>query len=195
MTKATKQRIIEAAFDALATHGYADLSIKAIGEELGQSPSLIYYHFEDKDDLILALLDFHIEGFTEQYIEGSTADPETKLRQLVEKFLPEEVSADELELLSVYAELRAQAARNDEYREKVTWIDDLLVETVATFIDEGIESGQFQVVESDVVAEHIVALLLHGQYARATTDREDTVPVLRTVVDDLISRDLLGATS
>lgn len=195
MTKATKQRIIEAAFDALATHGYADLSIKAIGEELGQSPSLIYYHFEDKDDLILALLDFHIEGFTEQYIEGSTADPETKLRQLVEKFLSEEMSAEELESLSVYAELRAQAARNDEYREKITWIDDLLVETVATFIDEGVESGQFQVVESDVVAEHIVALLLYGQYARATTDREDTVSVLRTVIDDLISKDLLGATS
>lgn len=173
VTKATKQRIIEATFSALVEHAYADLSIKRIGEGFGKSPSLIYYHFEDKDDLILALLDFHIERFTEQYIEGSTADPETKLRQLVEKYLPEEVSTEELELLSVYAELRAQAARNDEYREKITWIDDLLVETVATFIDEGIESGQFQVVESDVVAEHIVALLLqHGQYVRATTDRE-----------------------
>lgn len=195
MTKATKQRIIEATFSALVEHGYADLSIKRIGEGFEKSPSLIYYHFEDKDDLILALLDFHIERFTEQYIEGSTADPETKLRQLVEKCLPEEASAAERELLSVYAELRAQAARNDEYREKITWIDDLLVETVATFIAEGIESGQFQVVESDVVAEHVVALLLHGQYVRATTDREDTVSVLRTVIDDLIRKDLLGATN
>ena len=194
MTKATKQRIIEATFSALV-EGYADLSIKRIGEGFEKSPSLIYYHFEDKDDLILALLDFHIERFTEQYIEGSTADPETKLRQLVEKCLPEEASAAERELLSVYAELRAQAARNDEYREKITWIDDLLVETVATFIAEGIESGQFQVVESDVVAEHVVALLLHGQYVRATTDREDTVSVLRTVIDDLIRKDLLGATN
>lgn len=66
----TEQRIREAAFRALAEHGYADLSIKDIGEELNQNLSIIYYYyFDSKDDLLLSMLDVFIEIFVRQRTE------------------------------------------------------------------------------------------------------------------------------
>ncbi|WP_338727036.1 TetR family transcriptional regulator [Haladaptatus sp. DJG-WS-42] len=182
----TKHRIIAAAFDALATHGYADLSIKAIGDELGQSPSLIYYHFDDKDDLLLALLDFHLAQFTEAYIDNATADPETNLRAFVDKLLPESVSEDKRTFLRVYSELRAQAAQSEAYREKFTELDSLLVSTVSTFIDAGIEAGQFDDGDVSEVAEHIVGLLLYAMQTRATTTRTEAIPPIRAALDSVL---------
>ncbi|WP_332897863.1 TetR/AcrR family transcriptional regulator [Haladaptatus sp. CMSO5] len=182
----TKHRIIAAAFDALATHGYADLSIKAIGDELGQSPSLIYYHFDDKDDLLLALLDFHLAQFTAEYIDGAGADPETNLRAFVDKLLPETVSADKRTFLRVYAELRAQAAQSEAYREKFTELDSLLVATVSDFIEAGIEAGQFADVDVPVAAEHLVGLLLYAMQTRATTTRTATISSIRAALDSVL---------
>ncbi len=54
---ATRERIIEATVRTLATEGFAAASARAIARVGGFAPGVIYYHFDDREDLLLAALD------------------------------------------------------------------------------------------------------------------------------------------
>ncbi len=195
----TEQRIREAAFRAIAEHGYANLSIKIIGEELGQSPSLIYHYFEDKDELLLSLLDVFSEKFVESQLRERTGNPEDDLRSVVDVFLgptplesgPAVASSSEIERAapSVFIELWAQAVRDDAYREKLTEIEIDVRDVLATILDDGIEDGTFHDIDTEKTAEHILALLLHGMHTRITTNRETVPDAMRKLIDDIIEND------
>lgn len=51
-SKATKEKIFQAAKDILKKKGYEELSIKNICEEAGVSNGSFYHHFKTKDDLL-----------------------------------------------------------------------------------------------------------------------------------------------
>jgi AcrR family transcriptional regulator len=53
----TRERIVAAALRTLATSGFAGASARAIARRGGFAPGVIYYHFRDLDDLLLAVLD------------------------------------------------------------------------------------------------------------------------------------------
>jgi len=118
----TEQRIREAAFRALVEHGYADLSIKDIGEELGQNPSLIYHYFDSKDDLLLSMLDVFVEIFLDQRTEKPITDAQAELREFVGQILhPKPAQVEQAMFspavgyrdgdLSIFVELWAHATR------------------------------------------------------------------------------------
>lgn len=52
----TRQRILDAAANALATRGYAATSLKAIADSIGMQDASLYYHFGSKDDLVVEVL-------------------------------------------------------------------------------------------------------------------------------------------
>jgi AcrR family transcriptional regulator len=54
---ATRTRIIDATVRTLAEEGFVATSARAIARSGGFAPSVIYYHFDDRDDLLLAALD------------------------------------------------------------------------------------------------------------------------------------------
>jgi AcrR family transcriptional regulator len=118
----TREAILDAAFRALCEHGYADLTIKRIGEEFDKSPSLVYHHYDGKDELLVDLLGFLLDGFEESVSAGAfdmtprerldtyvaaTADPDS---------IPGEYGPDG-RFLTALVELRAQAATDEAYRD------------------------------------------------------------------------------
>ena len=56
-----KDRILDEAAALFVTHGYHGLSMRQIAEAVGVSKAGLYYHFEDKETLFLAILLHHIE--------------------------------------------------------------------------------------------------------------------------------------
>ena len=50
-----RQKILDAARELFATEGYEKVTMRRIAEAIEYSPTTIYLHFEDKDDLVLAL--------------------------------------------------------------------------------------------------------------------------------------------
>jgi AcrR family transcriptional regulator len=188
----TEQAIMEATYRALRRHGYADLSIKNIGEEFEKSTSLVYYHYDDKDDLLLSFLDFVLDEFVTRTVENPDGDPETRLYGLVDRILPREFDDELREFHGVMLELRAQAARDPDYRAQFTGIDDLVVATAAEIVRDGVRAGQFRDVDPEPVAERLVALLFRGMDVRVTTDRATAVETLRAAARDLV--DDLAAT-
>src|ERR1700728_4031465 len=52
---ATRERILDIALDLFTEHGYDKTSLREIAEELGFTKAALYYHFERKEDMLLAL--------------------------------------------------------------------------------------------------------------------------------------------
>lgn len=194
----TEQRIREAAFRALVKYGYADLSIKDIGDELGQNPSLIYHYFDSKDDLLLSMLDVFVEIFIGQQTEQSITDAEQELRGFIGQILhpkPAHVeqvmfsppSDIEMATSRVFVELWARAMWNSDFRRKTTQVEDRIRETISRIIRTGIELEQFRSVDPELTADHIFFLLKQGIHTRPTTNRDTAIEQVQTIIDGIIA--------
>src|SRR5262245_10301027 len=51
----TRERILDVALDHFPRRGYTETSLREIAVELGVSKAALYYHFESKQDLLMAL--------------------------------------------------------------------------------------------------------------------------------------------
>ena len=51
----TRERILDVALDLFVRKGYAETSLREIAAELGFSKAALYYHFESKQEMLLAL--------------------------------------------------------------------------------------------------------------------------------------------
>jgi AcrR family transcriptional regulator len=90
----TRERIVAAALQTLASRGFAGTSARAIARRGGFAPGVIYYHFRDLDDLLLAVLDRTSQLRLARYREelagvASAADLVGRLRALYTEDLAE----------------------------------------------------------------------------------------------------------
>src|SRR5262245_60997191 len=51
----TRERILDAALDLFVRKGYGETSLREIAAALGFSKAALYYHFESKQEILLAL--------------------------------------------------------------------------------------------------------------------------------------------
>ena len=51
----TRERILDVALDLFIEQGYDGSSLREIAERLGVTKAALYYHFESKDDILMAL--------------------------------------------------------------------------------------------------------------------------------------------
>lgn len=66
----TREETLAATYRALCKHGYTDPTLAVIGDELKNSKSLVYHHYEGKDDLVPARLEFILD-YVERRSNGS----------------------------------------------------------------------------------------------------------------------------
>lgn len=57
-SESTRDRILAAAYGLLYREGFARVSVDAIAQEAGLTKRTLYYHFESKDALVAAVLEF-----------------------------------------------------------------------------------------------------------------------------------------
>jgi AcrR family transcriptional regulator len=78
-----RRKILDAAQELFATEGYERVTMRRIAQAIEYSPTTIYLHFKDKDELVHSLCD---EDFRKLIGELGTvdggADPIEKIRQL-----------------------------------------------------------------------------------------------------------------
>lgn len=54
MPEETRERIVQAAYRALARNGYEATSVKDVAQEAAVAPGLVHYYFKSKEDLLVA---------------------------------------------------------------------------------------------------------------------------------------------
>lgn len=120
--KDPKEEIMEATYKALCKHGYSGLSIQRIADESEKGKSLIYYHFDDKQDLMNTFLENMIETLEEDVLELEELDPEQKLDRLLEVALA--INDEEMwEFRKALMEIEAHTPHNEELAERFRKID------------------------------------------------------------------------
>lgn len=112
----TKSKILDAAFRRLAKDGYAALSVREIAKDAGVNHALINYHFQTKDQLVIAVLDEANRQLIARQKEmyggpGGFAEKWAEARRFYERDLASG-------FVRVQAELWAASMSNPSLREK-----------------------------------------------------------------------------
>jgi AcrR family transcriptional regulator len=151
----TRQAIMRATYRALCEHGYADLSMQDIADELDKSRSLLHYHYDTREDLLLSFVDNLVGWIDARLDETDVTDPRARLLEYVDHFVVGPDDDEQRDFVVALFELRMQAVHNEAFREKLARHYRKNVEAAASIIEEGIESGVFRPVDPDETAEAI----------------------------------------
>lgn len=187
----TRIEILAATYEALREHGYADLTIQRIGEHFPKSTSLIYHHYDGKDELLLDFLTYLLEDFDPDPEPDCDVDARERLSGLLEWALSPPPDEGAAAFRGAIVELRAQAAADDAYRDHFDEHDALLQAGIETIVADGIEAGEFREVDPSAVAAAIHTLVIGSLTRQATTETFDPTTV-REEVDAYVEDRLLA---
>jgi AcrR family transcriptional regulator len=170
----THDAIMGATYRALCKHGYAHLTMQDIADEFDKSRPLLHYHYDTKEELMLAFVD-PLDRM-EEYVDGFVIDPGEEDRETFG-----------LALL----ELRVQAVHNEQFREKLAVHYENNVGTAADIVTDGIEQGVFREIDPEEVGEFVYTSLVGARMYQVTMGAEHATRRMRDnlaafVVDDLL---------
>jgi AcrR family transcriptional regulator len=183
----TRESIMHATYLALCEHGYAGLTIQRIGEQFEKSKSLLYHHYDDKDELLLSFLQFMLEEHESSVPESSEASPDACLNALLDVLLPPTLDDEQQGFTAAMVELRAQGAHDERYREQYAEHDRALHDHLVSVLEDGIEEGVFRDVDTDRVAEFL-STAINGAMTRRVTGGDDSVTATREEIDVYLDR-------
>ncbi|AHF99614.1 TetR family transcriptional regulator [Halostagnicola larsenii XH-48] len=184
--------IMRATYRALREHGYADLTIKRIAEEYGKSTAAIHYHYDTKEDLLAAFLDFILDRFVETIHEVETTDPERRLDLLLDQLLV--APADHHDLLIAVLEMRGQTPYNETFADRFQQNDEYVRYMLRTVIDHGISEGVFTDVDAEHVTRALMTIVDGGRTRAVVLDETDTLATARRTADEYVNAVLRAET-
>lgn len=168
----TREEILAAAYRALCRHGYADLTMERIGEEFEKSVSLVYHHYDSKDDLLLACLEFMLEYYRSDTGCEMPPDPRNAMDRLVEKLELEDAPDEGQQFVRALIELRGQAPHNPAFRDHFTRSDRFFRDWIQTIVETGIDEGAFEAADPERAADLIHTVFV-GSLCRYSTSTDD----------------------
>lgn len=169
----TRTEILEATYRALREHGYDALTIQKIGEEFDKSTSLLYHHYEGKDDLLVDFLDYMLERLEDDIPFETVDDPKGALETVLDHALAPSMEDEREEFARAMNELRSQATHDPAYREAFTRHDRFFHDRLTAILREGIDQGDFREVDPDRLAALLQATFNGAMTQRVTSDSEE----------------------
>ncbi len=84
-----RQEILDAARDILAREGYEGLSMRKVARRIDYSPTAIYLHFKDRDDLVFCVCEQLMGGLAKelQQVADRHADPLVALKKALRRYV------------------------------------------------------------------------------------------------------------
>ncbi|WP_066412711.1 TetR/AcrR family transcriptional regulator [Halorubrum aethiopicum] len=191
-SKDTKEVIMEATFRALSKHGYKDLRMRDIGEEMDLTRQVIHYHFDGKYDLMSSFLEHIIDQYEGSVVVEHDADPRTELRARVDQCLfgPEFEEFGHWDRMKVYHELYTQAQNDGEHREVFNEHYERIRGSIVEVVEEGIEEGVFRDVDAERMGQLITDVIHAARGRRISLGHEDAPEEAREAMDEFILESL-----
>jgi AcrR family transcriptional regulator len=181
------EAIMDAVDQALRKHGYAELTMQDIADESEKSKSLLHYHYDTKEDLLVAFLDNLIADYESRMACREGMDPTERLVEFLARFVftPEDTGREQFHLALL--EMRSQGPFNERIREQLVRSDETLRGTAVDIIEDGIEAGVFEEVDPERTAATLVAML-DGARTRQITLGEANETYTREVVEEALAQ-------
>ena len=187
VSEARKSQIIDAALKVFSRLGFQKARMDDIVKASGLSKGALYWYFESKDAIIVALLE-RLFGGSVGALDGVLAEDgpvPARLRRLGEAAIAD--VARTRALIPITYEFYAIAMRSKAVRSYLQRYYAEYREGLATLLQEGIDRGELREVDPEVTAVSIVALMeglvLMWVMDPSTGDPADT---LRPAFDQLV---------
>ena len=177
----SQKDILDAALAEFAEHGLGGARMDRIAERAGLNKRLIYYYFESKEGLFLAVLERAYEAIRgeEQQLELTQVEPIEAIRRLIAFTWNYYIAHPEF--LTLLNSENLHRARHLRQSAKVRRMHSPLVATLADVLDRGNRAGLFRAGVDPVQLYISIAGLSYFYLGNCHT--------LSTIFD----RDLLGA--
>jgi AcrR family transcriptional regulator len=188
----THEAIMEATYRALCTHGYADLTIQRISDEFEKSKSLLYYHYETKDALLIDFLDYILDKFMEKLAVEPSGNAHEQLVELLDLLFPDSIEEGDEHFETALLELRAQAAHKPDYRDYFTKSNRTIRSRIVEIIESGIDQGVFEPVDPERTAGLVLATRNGALLQRASSNDAEPVESVRTSLDAYLETHLVA---
>jgi AcrR family transcriptional regulator len=181
-----RRKILDAARDLFVAEGYERVTMRRIAEAIEYSPTAIYLHFEDKDDLVLALCREDFGRLLEAMErEAPPKDPVEWIRQLGRAY-----ARFALENPNHYR-FMFMSPMKPEHTPEPTDPGQLSFGVLRTAVARAIETGAFRTGDVDTIAQ-VMWSSVHGAVALLITLRPDCWPrpPAENLVDETIEAGL-----
>jgi TetR/AcrR family transcriptional regulator, transcriptional repressor for nem operon len=161
----TRDALIAAGISAFSEEGLDSPSLDSICARAGYTRGAFYVHFKDRDDFLIAVMSYALEGFIDAMV--ATGDAAFDLQKTIDAF----VGAVQGGIFPIkggvhFHQLMAACVRSPDIRERYVAVLELAVKRVSTVVEEGQGAGT---VRTDVnprsIALLLVAITLGAQVA------------------------------
>ncbi len=179
---------MEATFRAISKHGYSDLRMRDIGNEMEMTRQVIHYHFDGKNDLMSSFLEYVAEQYEGSVEVDGDADPRSELDARIDQCLfgPEFEEFTHWDRMRVYHELFAHA-QNDEQHQQI--LDDHYAEirdSIVRVVEEGVEEGVFHDVDAELVGQLITDVIHVARERKISLGHDDAPEQARRGIDEFV---------
>lgn len=188
----TRQRILDAALEALRTRGFSASSTRTIAEIGGFNPALTFYYFGSLHELLLSALEEASRGRLERYrTEAGAARSASELLELMRSIYHDDVESG---FIRVASEMVAGAVAHPELGPRVVelmqpWID-LAEESIARVLEgtplEGLADP------SDLASATVMFYLGANLFTQLVPERNTVEPLLQAAERGAKLMDLLS---
>lgn len=185
-----ERAIMKATYQVLCEHGYADLTIQQIADEYGKTTTAVHYHYDTKDKLLTAFLDYLLERLVRSAYSIGTTNPENCLKLLLDELL---VKSENKPALSVaLLEMQSQAPYKKPFCERFNQIDEYIRYSTKEVVNDGIDKGVFNDVDADHVARSLMTIVSGGRTRAVVLDDMDNLETARQVAHNYVNLTLKG---
>lgn len=185
-----REQILEAAAECVRRSGFHGASMATIAKTAQMSPGHIYNLFENKDEIIAALVErnrdeiIRIISLSEQS-EDLVVDMIGWLEQCIE-------GTSEIADVALSIEVLAEACRNPKLAAVVQASERIILERAAAYVRKALNEQGVQLSDEDVMARAtVIGALFNGlmnqNIALPHTNKAALTPIVRQVVRQLLT--------
>ncbi|ELY56129.1 AcrR family transcriptional regulator [Natronococcus amylolyticus DSM 10524] len=184
----TEAVIMEATFRALREHGYADLRMRHIGEEMELTRQVIHYHFEGKYDLLSSFLEYVIDQYEGSVDVDRDTDPRTELEARIDQCLfgPEFEEFTHWDRMKVYHELYTYAQNDEQHREIFNEHYERIRGSIVEVVEDGIKQGVFRDVDAERMGQLVTDAIHAARGRRISLGHDDAPEEARRAIHEFI---------
>ncbi len=149
--------IFDAAASLFKQKGFHATSMQDIADAVGMQKGSLYYHISSKEELLFRISHAAISAITEQLEEIAAAPltPSAKLRAAIENHVT--TLCERLDLMTVF--LKESNTLTTEQQAQILAYRRRYEELFRGILNEGVESGEFRVVDVGAVSNALLGML------------------------------------
>lgn len=161
-----REAILRAAGELFVEQGYEHFSLRQVAERIGYSATTIYLYFQDKDDLLFAVVDEGFERFGQQLraAAASTEDPWQRIMLLGRAYIS--FGLNNPEYYQVMFMQRSDFLMTARHGERKPRVNSFMVLQQA--VEEAVQAGIIQG-EDVLTVSHVLWAQVHGITSLAIT--------------------------